>query len=68
MSGVMSPSARYTGTAYIITCIMPKPATNNRHSAALRLLLRQFFGTADIVGVSPIADCGDRFEDRRQAW
>jgi hypothetical protein len=26
----------YTGTAYIITCIIPKPATNRRQSAARR--------------------------------
>ena len=40
ISGVISPSpARYTGTAYIITCIIPKPATNTRHSAARRSAL-----------------------------
>ncbi|NCU94765.1 MAG: HAD family hydrolase, partial [Betaproteobacteria bacterium] len=37
VSAAMSPSrARYTGTAYIITCIDDKPATNQRHSATRR--------------------------------
>ena len=39
MSALISPSpARYAGTAYIITCIMPNPATNSRHSAVRRSL------------------------------
>jgi len=37
MSALISPSpAMYAGSAYIITCIMPKPATNSRPRASRR--------------------------------
>jgi len=51
MSSVMVPScARYPGSAYIITCIMPKPATNKRQSAARVSRLRARSTAADVAG------------------
>ena len=62
MSGVMLPgSASYTGSAYIITCIMPNPL----RTGATRLLSLGALGRfllAHIVGmrtITDLSDCGE---------
>ena len=54
MSGVISPgAATYSGTEYIMACIMPKPATIHRQSSRRAARVRGAASSRSPAGTAP---------------